>query len=83
MLGPANTVVAIENVDMGRTPPLKGRGPPKLWAGDMERLKAPADATFIRESGGVMPYTLLPCIPELEGVNMVILSCDGLRQLAI
>jgi len=56
MLGPAKTVVAIENVEVGRNAPNVG-GPPK--AGDAPRLYALMFvAIVIREPGGGIPYTL-------------------------
>ena len=52
LLGPANTVVAIENVDIGRMLLDAGcGGPPKFSAGDIERFMV-AELTDMRWSGG-------------------------------
>lgn len=57
LLGPANTVVAMEKVEAGRMVLNAGcGGPPKLSAGDMERFMT-AELTVMRGSdgGGVLP----------------------------
>lgn len=73
LLGPANTVVAMEKVDVGRTALNAGcGGPPRLSAGDMDRFMI-AEFTVMRGSGRGLNW--------LTGVPIVKRSCDGLRKL--
>lgn len=52
LLGPANTVVAMEKVEVGRTVLNAGGCPPKLSAGDMARLKV---VDMRGSGGGILP----------------------------